>query len=74
MRFSEQKELIERYNVLSGQNLRVNCPSCGGKKTLSVSKFDGRLVWNCFKASCEIGGKEFVGRNNKELKNALTGK
>ncbi len=74
MRFSEQKELVERYNVLSGQNLRVNCPACGGKKTLSVSKFDGRLVWNCFKAACGIGGKDFIGRNHKELKNALSGK
>jgi hypothetical protein len=74
MKYIEQKELVERYNVLSGQNLRVNCPVCGGKKTLSVSKFDGRLVWNCFKASCEVGGKDFVGRNNKELKNALSGK
>lgn len=74
MKYSEQKELVERYNVLSGQNVRVNCPACGGKKTLSISKFDGRLVWNCFKAACEVGGKDFVGRNNAELKNALSGK
>lgn len=73
MTYAEQKETIQRYNVVSGQNLRVNCPSCGGNKTLSISKFDGRLVWNCFKASCEVGGRDNVGRNRTEISNYLAG-
>ena len=71
--YADQREIVSRYSIVNGQNLRVNCPNCGGKKTLSISKFDGQLVWNCFKAACEIGGRENVGRTPSEIRNTLSG-
>ena len=71
--YAEQREIVSRYSVVNGQNLRVNCPNCGGNKTLSVSKFDGKLVWQCFKASCDFGGRSNVGRTRDELRTVLSG-
>ncbi len=71
--YADQRQIVSQYNIVNGQNLRVNCPNCGGKKTLSISKFDGKLVWNCFKAACVIGGRENVGRSRNEIRNTLNG-
>lgn len=71
--YAEQKEIVSKYSVINGQNLRVNCPNCGGNKTLSISKFDGKLVWQCFKASCDFGGRSNVGRTRDEIRTVLSG-
>ncbi len=35
---------------------RVDCPQCGGKKTLSISVDGGDLKWYCFRNSCDEKG------------------
>jgi ribosomal protein L37AE/L43A len=74
MRYLEQLEIVQTYNVQSGQTNRINCPFCGGKKTLSITKRDGKLIWNCFKASCEASGIQYEGRSQSEIKHYLAGR
>ena len=71
--YQDQLRTISRYKVNAGETLRVDCPFCNGRKTLSITKLDGSLKWNCFKASCNGQGIERVGRNSLEIRNALKG-
>ena len=73
MFIQDQLSTISRYRINAGETIRVNCPFCSGKKTMSISKIDGTLKWNCFKASCRAGGNNRVGRNSAEIRNALKG-
>lgn len=35
---------------------RYDCPSCGGKKTFTVTNQRGKVLYNCYKASCKFSG------------------
>jgi len=37
---------------------RVDCPFCGGIKTLSITNSGPSVVWNCFRASCPTKGSK----------------
>lgn len=51
-------EMLEDIDLNDGESIRADCPSCRGRNTLTISKVDSRVVWNCYKASCSIkGGK-----------------
>jgi hypothetical protein len=71
MAYRDQLVAVQRLQIMSGETRRVDCPFCGGRKTLSVTKSDGTLLWNCFRASCDAVGKKAVGRNNGEIKEYL---
>ena len=43
-------------NISNGVTKRTNCPNCGGYNTFTVTNNMGSLVWNCYKASCNIKG------------------
>jgi len=45
----------------SGESLRLDCVECGGKSTFTITNLDGTVVWNCYKASCKVGGSTRVG-------------
>ena len=45
----------------SGDSLRMDCVECGGKSTFTISNLDGTVIWNCYKASCKVGGSTRVG-------------
>lgn len=57
----EQYEVISKVSVRDDDTKRINCPFCGGKYTLTISKRDGSLIWNCYKASCSASGGKRVG-------------
>ena len=63
--------MLESIRLKEGQTRRIDCPFCGGSKTLGISSRDGSRVWNCFKASCGIRGSKSVGRTLGSLKNKL---
>ena len=71
MPYKDQLQAVQRLQILSGETRRVDCVFCGGRKTLSVTKSDGTLLWNCFKASCDAVGKKSVGRSNNEIRQYL---
>lgn len=70
----EQYEIISSIRVKDNETKRINCPFCGGKYTLTVSKVDGSVIWNCYKASCNAHGGNRVGRSIDGIKNKLANK
>lgn len=48
--------MIRNIRVKEGESLTINCPFCGGQKKFSISKLDGKTLWNCYKASCGARG------------------
>jgi len=65
---SEQYEIVSKVKVSEEDTKRIDCPFCGGKYTLTISRKDGSLVWNCYKASCEARGAKRVGYSIKAIK------
>ena len=47
-------EYVEQLSVENGETKRMNCPLCNSYKTFSVTNNMGSLLWNCYKASCNI--------------------
>lgn len=47
---------ISDIDIPNGSTKRMNCPNCNGYKTFTVTNNMGSLVWNCYKASCNIKG------------------
>jgi len=53
----QMREYAESLGLLDGESRRMNCPSCGHKKTFSVTNNNGELMWNCFHADCTVRGR-----------------
>lgn len=56
--YKDQISLLSDLRLREGQEHRGDCPFCGGRNTFTVTKRDGALVWNCFKASCGVRGSK----------------
>ena len=69
----EQYEVINRVNIRDDETKRTDCPFCGGKYTLTITKRDGGLIWNCYKASCSASGAKRVGYGLDALKRKVEG-
>ena len=50
------KEFIRSLDLREGETQRVSCPVCSGYNTFTVSRIDGRILYNCYKASCNTKG------------------
>ena len=50
------RDLIDDLILKNGETRRMDCPACGGKNTFTVTKNSGSVLWNCYKASCNIKG------------------
>jgi len=50
------KEFVNSLDIRDGESKRVSCPECGGYNTFTVSRVDGRVLYNCYKASCSTKG------------------
>ena len=66
------RELLESLNVTDGQSIRIDCPFCGGRKTLSVGVKNGAKLYNCFRASCGRAGATKNTRDVRALRSALS--
>ena len=71
MFYKEQLLWVSQQKLASDESIRVDCPNCGGNKTLSISFSDGSILWNCFKASCHVYGRYHEGRNIDQIKSYL---
>jgi hypothetical protein len=70
--YRDQLEIISDIHIKEGQEHRGNCPFCGGRNTFTLTKKNGDLVWNCYRASCGVrGGKSGVG-NVDSIKRRLS--
>lgn len=69
--YREQLDVLSQINLRSGGHSRVDCPFCSGRKTLSISNVDGKLLWHCYKASCPAKGAKDVGRTTDQIRGRL---
>ena len=51
-------DLPEFDDLMEYQKIRINCPSCGGIKTFTATRTDGIILYNCYKAGCNVSGKK----------------
>ena len=54
------KEYTENLQLKLGDSKRMNCPSCNGYNTFTVTNSMGLLLYNCYKASCNVSGKSKI--------------
>ena len=50
---------IKDLDIANGETKRIACPNCGNnkhEKTFTVTNNMGSILWNCYKASCDISG------------------
>lgn len=51
---------LENLELQTGEQKRLRCPTCkggnSGEKSLSITKTESGLLWNCFRASCSEKG------------------
>lgn len=48
--------IIYDLNLDDGETKRITCPACHSRGTFTVSNVEGNIVWNCYKASCNLRG------------------
>lgn len=70
--YRDQLDIVKMITVQEGQRKTLNCPFCGGRSKFSVSKLDGKLLWNCYRASCSAHGSYQGQRSIDAVKNRLT--
>jgi len=57
-------EYIQDLKLMDGTRYRGDCPVCNRHNTFSVFEVDGKHVWKCFHADCDVKGS-----NRKRLSN-----
>lgn len=65
------KQYVSDLALSNGETKRLNCPSCGGYKTFTVTNNMGSLMWNCYKASCNVGGGTRVHLSSDDIRKSL---
>ena len=55
-------------------HVRVDCPSCGGNHTLSISRSGAGIVWSCFRNSCNVKGAKNEHMTAADIRNMLARK
>ena len=70
---SDQISIIKSITLKEGDSKTLDCPFCGGRKKFTISKIDGRVIWNCYRASCTSRGVYNSGRSLTAIKNKLNG-
>ena len=63
--------ILSDIDILNDETKRMNCPNCGGYKTFTVSNSMGRLLWNCYKVSCNVSGSKSVHLSINDIKRTL---
>ena len=53
--------------------MTMDCPFCYGSKKFSITNLDGRILWNCYRASCGCRGTYVVNRSVQACQNKLQG-
>jgi len=66
--YNTLNDIINETTLYIGESKRINCPSCRGYKTFTISNIGGNVVWNCYKASCGISGGKRVGMTPSDIR------
>ena len=65
-------DYIYSLNITVGDTRRVDCPICKGYKTFTVTNNMGSLLWNCYKASCNVSGKKRVHLSVEDIRTTFS--
>lgn len=57
MNYKQQLAVIEGLFIPPDTSIRMDCPFCSGKNTLSVNTLSNSIAWYCFHSSCKVKGK-----------------
>jgi hypothetical protein len=71
MTYKQQLKTVQTIPVQEGETVVVTCPFCYGPKKLAVSKSGGKLLWYCYRASCDAKGAYSGRRNQKAVRDYL---
>ena len=71
MTYAEQLAIIKDIPIREGDSKVIQCPFCYGVKKFTISKHDGKTLWNCYRASCNGKGIYSGKRDVKAVKNYL---
>jgi phage/plasmid primase-like uncharacterized protein len=70
--YKEQLSIVRDIHLSEGDRKTLDCPFCGGRRKFSITKDDGRVLWNCFRASCTAQGSYQGTRSIDAVKKRLT--
>ena len=62
---------IQQHEPTDNTSVRLNCPLCAGRNTFTLTKQHGKLLWNCYKASCKTRGGKNITRTKTDIKNIV---
>ena len=65
------QDLIDDLGLSEGETRRIDCPTCAGIKTFTISMVEGAAVWNCYKASCPTKGATRVSLSRDAIINRV---
>ena len=65
--------IVSDMNISNGVTKRITCPNCGSRNTFTVTNNMGSLVWNCYKASCNIKGGTRVHLSADDIRTSFGG-
>ena len=63
--------IVSDMDVPAGHTVRTNCPNCG-QRTFTVTNNMGSLVWNCYRASCNVKGGTRVHMSADDIRSFLS--
>jgi len=72
MDYSYQMKIINGMAVQPNTDVRIDCPFCFHSNTFTLKNIDGKIMWNCFHASCNAKGKISRDMSPEELKKFLS--
>lgn len=64
-------QAIQELNLEDEATQRLDCVECGKRNTLTVTRIDGKILWNCYSASCSIGGVTDAEYSRKDVTNKV---
>ena len=65
-------KIINGMAVQPNTDVRIDCPFCFHSNTFTLKNIDGKIMWNCFHASCNAKGKISRDMSPEELKKFLS--
>ena len=67
------RDFLQNLDIKEGETLTMDCPKCNGVKKFSISNLDGMLLYNCYRASCDVKGSFLTNMLVDTIKQKLTG-
>jgi len=49
-------EVVQDLDLENQVTKRLDCVVCGKRNTLTITRMEGKVLWNCYSASCDVGG------------------